>query len=409
MPEKTRPPVDVATVWIGLLVVLVLVGAAGAGADEVLEWNVAGFEISGAGGQNPILQSRTLSMVHLAIHDALNAIDPRYEPYFYEGRAEPGAAPGAAAAAAARGVLAGVIPVSARRSSGPKRRACWRARTRRPSRQSPRGPPRRKASRSARPPPPPRLPRARTTSPWPLSSTRSVELIPGSGGPPRIPSRQTHRWRALRMAAGNLPAMLPHWGSVTPFTMATPWQFRLPGPPSLASEQYARDYAEVQRLGGKASQARSAVQAEIAKYWYEASPQGWSRIARVISVQRGLDRWANARLLALVNAVIADGFIAGADTRYLFNFWRPVTAIRGGRRSRPELVVELRLKEGSSFAATTEQVKKMESRPREGRGRPLLHRVHGRRPAALLSLARSGAAQPGLCGLHRHDGGHGGA
>src|SRR5262245_55799692 len=28
--------------------------------------------------------------------------------------------------------------------------------------------------------------------------------------------------------------------------------------------------------------------------------------------------------------VIADGFIAGADTRYLYNFWRPVTAIRAG-------------------------------------------------------------------------------
>ena len=71
--------------------------------------------------------------------------------------------------------------------------------------------------------------------------------------------------------------------------------------------------------------------------------------------------------------------------------------------SRPELVVELRLKEGASFAATTEQVKKMEAVAREGRGRPLLHRVHGRRPAALLSLAQSGAAEPRLRRLHRHD------
>ena len=71
--------------------------------------------------------------------------------------------------------------------------------------------------------------------------------------------------------------------------------------------------------------------------------------------------------------------------------------------SRPELVVELRLKEGASFAATTEQVKKMEAVLEEGRGRPLLHRVHGRRPAALLSLAQSGAAEPGLRRLHRHD------
>lgn len=75
---------------------------------------------------------------------------------------------------------------------------------------------------------------------------------------------------------------------------------------------------------------RSAEQSEIARYWYEGSPQGWSRIASVVAAQRGLDRWDNARLLALINAVIADGYIAGADTRYLFNFWRPVTAIRAG-------------------------------------------------------------------------------
>ncbi|HEY7494985.1 MAG TPA: vanadium-dependent haloperoxidase, partial [Candidatus Tectomicrobia bacterium] len=132
------------------------------------------------------------------------------------------------------------------------------------------------------------------------------------------------------LAAGNLPAVLPHWGSVTPFMMATPWQFRLPGPPPLKSEQYAKDYDEVKQLGGKSSTERTAMQVEIAKYWYEGSPQGWSRIACVVGAQRGLDRWDNARLLALINAVIADGYIAGADTRYLYNFWRPVTAIRAG-------------------------------------------------------------------------------
>jgi hypothetical protein len=43
-----------------------------------------------------------------------------------------------------------------------------------------------------------------------------------------------------------------------------------------------------------------------------------------------LDRWEQARLFALLNAAMADGYIAGADTRYLYNFWRPVTAIRAG-------------------------------------------------------------------------------
>ncbi len=122
--------------------------------------------------------------------------------------------------------------------------------------------------------------------------------------------------------------MLPQWGQVAPFTMTAPWQFRLPGPPALASADYARDFEEVKRLGGKTSSARTTEQWKIARYWYEGSPQSWSRIAHVVAAERGLDRWDTARLLALVNAVIADGFIAGADTRYLYDFWRPVTAIR---------------------------------------------------------------------------------
>jgi hypothetical protein len=72
--------------------------------------------------------------------------------------------------------------------------------------------------------------------------------------------------------------MLPEWGQVAPFIIATPWQFRLPNPPALASTEYALDYEEVKRMGGKNSTARTVEQSEIARYWYEGSPQGWSRI-----------------------------------------------------------------------------------------------------------------------------------
>jgi hypothetical protein len=51
-----------------------------------------------------------------------------------------------------------------------------------------------------------------------------------------------------------------------------------------------------------------------------------SRVSSPLSA--GSDRWDNARRLALVNAAIADGFIAGFDARYVYEFWRPVTAIR---------------------------------------------------------------------------------
>jgi hypothetical protein len=79
-------------------------------ADDVIDWSVTGFEASTAGGQNNVVLSRTMAMLHLAIHDALNAIDRRYEPYLFQGNVEPSAAPTAAIAAAARDVLVGVIP-----------------------------------------------------------------------------------------------------------------------------------------------------------------------------------------------------------------------------------------------------------------------------------------------------------
>jgi hypothetical protein len=159
-----------------------------------------------------------------------------------------------------------------------------------------------------------------------------VETAPGRWQPHPNPVPPNPPIADPALAAGNAPASLPQWALLTPFTMAAPSQFRLPGPPALTSADYARDYDEVKQIGAKDSAARTAEQSEIAKYWYEGSPQGWSRVARVVAADRGLDAWDTARLLALVNAVVSDGYVAGADTRYLYNFWRPVTAIRAGDR-----------------------------------------------------------------------------
>src|SRR5438093_13774543 len=69
--------------------------------SEVFHWNETAFAVTAAGGQNPIVISRSVAMTQLAVHDALNAIDRRYEPYLSEGPAHPAAAPAAAIAAAA--------------------------------------------------------------------------------------------------------------------------------------------------------------------------------------------------------------------------------------------------------------------------------------------------------------------
>ena len=38
----------------------------------------------------------------------------------------------------------------------------------------------------------------------------------------------------------------------------------------------------------------------------------------------------NARLFALVNVAMADGYIASFESKYYYNFWRPVTGTREG-------------------------------------------------------------------------------
>jgi len=329
MDAQTQLPARRFSGWIAGLSFL----AAAAGpalANEASDWNVIAIDAAaGAGGQNPVVLSRTLAMMHLAIHDALNATERRYEPYLYQSHGAAGAAPAAAVAAAARDVLVGVLSVS----GSPEQRA--------------------KA-----------LPMAENAYATALAKiadgaaknhgiaagqaaaaamlaarkndgvTTSVQYTPGTAPgkwrPHPDPVSPNPPIANPALAAGNQPAVLPQWGRVTPFVLATAAEFRLPGPPALASAAYARDYNEVKRLGGQRSADRTAQQEEIARFWYEPSPQGWNRIARTVAGERKLDLCANARLLALLNAAMADGFIAGFETRYLYDFWRPVTAIRAG-------------------------------------------------------------------------------
>jgi hypothetical protein len=106
-------------------------------------------------------------------------------------------------------------------------------------------------------------------------------------------------------------------------------QFWLPGPPALTSTAYARDYNEVKNVGGKVSTMRTDDQTQIARFWFEG-PGAWNRIARTVATARGLDARDTARTLALMNMAMADGYIAGWKIRYVYDLWRPVTAIREG-------------------------------------------------------------------------------
>jgi len=111
------------------------------------------------------------------------------------------------------------------------------------------------------------------------------------------------------------------------------------GPPyPLTSKRYARDFDEVKRLGGggpgdPTPSGRTAEQTEIARFWVESSPLAWNRLARSLA-DHGLDLWHSARLFALLNTAMTDGYIGTFQEKYDYNFWRPVTAIHRAAEDR---------------------------------------------------------------------------
>ena len=125
------------------------------------------------------------------------------------------------------------------------------------------------------------------------------------------------------------------WGAtVTPFVVNSTSQFRAPRPYGAASNaaavltrEYTDDFNEVKRLGCAGCTARTAEQTEIALFWVEQSPEGFNRIARIIAEQRHLDAWDAARLLAVLQMGEFDSYATNFDSKYYYNFWRPVSAI----------------------------------------------------------------------------------
>jgi hypothetical protein len=101
-----------------LLVLLLVLGSSRlVRADVVLDWNETAASAAFAAGLDnsdgcvdPLHESRIFAMMHAAIHDALNAIERRSQPYALDAHATPGSSPQAAVAAAAHDVLLAVFP-----------------------------------------------------------------------------------------------------------------------------------------------------------------------------------------------------------------------------------------------------------------------------------------------------------
>ena len=319
-----------STVLIGFLVVglIQVAHAAPAAANEVLKWNETAVKAAAAGGQDGIVTTRTLAMVQGAVHDALNAINRRYAAYYFEGPGEAGAAPEAAVATAAHTVLVGVLPSFGTPAQKIAALAIAEdAYIASLSRVSD-GAARTKGASVGR-----ASGAAMLTLRKDDGATRDASYTPGTGPgkwrPHPNPDPPNPPITNQELARGYASSLRPGWGSVTPFTLLSASQFWLAGPPALMSEAYARDYDKVKSLGGQVSTARTADQTEIARFWFEGPP-AFNRIGRVVAEGRDLDAWDSARLLALMNMAMADAYIAGFKIRYVYDLWRPVTAIRDG-------------------------------------------------------------------------------
>src|SRR5579864_339550 len=96
----------------------------------------------------------------------------------------------------------------------------------------------------------------------------------------------------------------------------------------LTSDTFTDAFNEVKSLGIVKSTTASADQALTGHFWNGAIQNYWNEIAQTASVAHNLTTAQYARLFALLNLTLADGVIAFYDTKYTYNFWRPVTAIR---------------------------------------------------------------------------------
>jgi hypothetical protein len=124
--------------------------------------------------------------------------------------------------------------------------------------------------------------------------------------------------------------LLAGWSELRPFALASASQFRSPPPFPVKSFGYTRDYKEVKSLGSAGSTTRSARQSETARFWYDAATKEWHVAARKGLADVGADAWRAARTLAVLSIAMADAVIATFDSKFEYEYWRPITAIRAG-------------------------------------------------------------------------------
>jgi hypothetical protein len=287
-----------------LAVVTTLLGSpAATRADVVEEWNA--ILLDTLAGQNPFAQARFAAITHLAVFEAVNAIEARYEPYLGTIGAPPGASPDAAAVAAAHMVLKQYFP--ARAATLDAARASSLAAL------------------------PDGAAKEDGIAVGEAAAAAFIALRASDGAAPPQFYAPIETTPGLWQATPGCPpagGILFHWQNVTPFALKNSSQFRSGPPPPLKSHKYAKDYAEVKSVGAADSVLRPADRADVAQFYNVVLAVGvWNRVAQQLAAADPGSLSRNARVFALLNMVISDALVTVMETKYYYALWRPVTAI----------------------------------------------------------------------------------
>ena len=300
----------------GLIVLGILSWAGTASADAVTDWNeiANGAVATGRAGPSGALD---LALVQAAVHDAVQALDKRYEPFFAE---VPGAKGSrrAAVAAATHDVLIAFYAAQF-----------------------------------------PALAASLDTAYFNYLATYGLGGDPGlvvgqkvaakivplrrapiSGYPDFIGGTNPGQWRPTPSflpgpPPSGSPMAVPYMADYEPFTLTGHARFRAAPPPAMTSERYRREYNEVKAFGALTSTAlttliRTPQQTDVAYFWSENFLAQWNRALRAIAGQHINKIGDSARLFALANLAVADAVITAWDSKRFYFFWRPLTAIREG-------------------------------------------------------------------------------
>jgi hypothetical protein len=275
----------------------------------VTDWNEIANVAVAAGRPGPS-GALDLALVQAAVHDAVQAIDRRFEPYYAE---VPGAKGSrrAAVAAAAHDMLVGFYPGQAVSLD-----SAYFAYL---------------ASNGLS-----------DNTGLAVGQKVAAAILPlrrmaPSAFPPFIGGTLPGQWRPTESFIGNPPVpasfspmAVPWMADTDPFTLTGHARFRADPPPALSSERYRLDYDEVKALGAFASTTRSPEQTDVAYFWSENFLAQWNRAVRAIASQQVHNIGDSARLFALANLSVADAVISAWDSKRYYFLWRPLTAIREG-------------------------------------------------------------------------------